>query len=325
MITEVLSVISLISIIYLLLQHSPNIHSSLRNKVILICGASSGIGEELALQLAQHHTYLALVARSADKLERVKSGVLTRGAVEAITIVYDFSDVENSGNVVDEVVGKFGRLDYLILNHGAIVSGPILAFKSMQQPDYINKIFNVNVLSHLQVFLRALPHLEKSHGHVFVTSSLAGEVPFYHSPIYCSTKHALSGLFYSLQQELLAKKSQASITLGSFGIIWTKELSVLMERESASYPSWFKGSLSDCVRRIIACYVTRVQTLSFPRVFSYFSRVLWYVVPGYHKTVLWITRPQGATGSGYQETVEGVRENQGKKEEMGYQCGYSGA
>ena len=84
--------------------------NQLTDKVVLICGASSGIGEELAYQLAAHGAKLVLVARSQDKLDKVRTELLNRGTPEenVLIISFDFSDVSKSKEVVDQTVNKFG-------------------------------------------------------------------------------------------------------------------------------------------------------------------------------------------------------------------------
>jgi len=293
----------------------------LTDKVVLICGASSGIGEELAYQLAAHGAKLVLVARHQVKLDKVRTEIIKRGASEedVITISLDFSDVSRSKEVVDQTLEKFGALDYLVSNHAAIFTGPFLGLPHLQDPGYIEKIFRVNLFSHIQLAVHAIPHLEKNNGHMYFTSSLAGEIPAYISSLYCSTKHAMNGFFYSLQQELLARESSVSLTIGSLGLILTKERSELLPH-GHPYPVWSKGSLEECSRGIMEAYITRPQTMTYPRIAGMIYRANWYFDPHFHEGIIQRFKPKGTKGRGYKEVVEkGTSIDQRTK--MGYQPG----
>ena len=91
-------------------------------------------------------------------------------------MTYDFADVTNSHEVLDKTIQLFGQLDYLVLIHASIVTGPFLHFKRHQNPEFIDRAFRINVFSYIQIALKALPHLEQTKGHIFVTSSISGEV-----------------------------------------------------------------------------------------------------------------------------------------------------
>ena len=303
--------------------------AQLNDKVVLICGASSGIGEELAYQLAAHGAKLALVARSQDKLDKVKAELLRRGLSEenVLIIPYDFSEVAGSKDVVEKTVEQFGVLDYLVSNHAAIIARPFLSQSYLQDPAYIEKIFRVNLFSHIQLAVHALPHLEKQKGHMYFTSSILGEVPLYQYGIYCSTKSAMNGFFYSLQQELLARESPVSLTIGALGLVWTKEISQLKSLNGADQlPGWATGKLEDCSRGIMEAYVTRPQTMTYPRFAGNLFRATWYFKPNFNEGMVQQLKPEGSEGTGYKEIVE-RRTSSSLSElhkKMGYQQGYEG-
>ena len=322
-------VIISISLYYFLSPPSPlseeQLTTHLNNKVVLICGASSGIGEELAYQLASHGAKLVLVARSQNKLDKVKTELLKRGTPDdnILDLSFDFSDVAGSKMVVEQTLSKFGALDYLVSNHAAMVTAPFLGMTYVQDPEYIEKIFRVNLFSHIELAVQALPHLEKRKGHMFFTSSLAGEIPLYKNSLYCSTKHAMNGFFYSLQQELLAKESPVSLTIGAFGLIWTKEISQVLAKDNP-YPGWATGSVEDCSRGMMEAYVTRPQTMSFPRLAGFLYRATWYFKPTYHEDIIEVVKPKGAQGTGYKELVEEMKldRNADLRKNLEYQQGY---
>jgi short-subunit dehydrogenase len=294
----------------------------LKNKVVLICGASSGIGEELAYQLGGHGSKLALIARSQDKLQRVKEELMQRGtpAENVFIFPFDFSNVTGSKDVVDKTLREFGALDYLVSNHAAWITDPFLAVPYLQNPDYIDMIFRVNLFSHIQLAVHALPHLEKRRGHMYFSSSVAGEVPSYRSAIHCSTKYAMNGFFYSLQQELLARESPVSLTIGAIGLIWTKELSQILA--SVNPPDWSKGSVEECARGMAESYVTRPQTMTYPWLAGVLYRGLWHFRAHFHENMIQKLKPKGAEGTGYREVVDKVVKKAKLFRKLQYQQGY---
>ena len=313
--------------LYYLLSPSPppteeQLRSHLKDKVVLICGASSGIGEELAYQLADHGAKLVLVARNQAKLDAVKEGVMKIGAADVQTISFDFSDVQGSSAVINQTIEWFGKLDYLVSNHAALVHGAFLGFPHQQDPAYIEKIFRVNLFSHIELVLHALPHLEASKGHIFLTSSISSEAPFYQHAIYSSTKHAMNGFFNSLQQEFLARESPASLTIGVFGYIATKELSILNVGEKFNVPEWARGDITECARGMLEAYITRPLTVTYPRLASNLNRMMWYFLPSFHENVIQATKPAGSEGTGYPESLEFIRDKEKDAKKFEYQQGY---
>ena len=258
-----------------------------RGTVILICGASSGIGEELAYQAAEKGANLVLVARSEDKLLRVQEQALKKGATAVEIISYDFSDVEGSSIVVNKTVERFGKLDYLVLNHAAFPLGPFLANQYMQEPSYIENIFRVNFFSYIELTLSALPHLEKSLGHILITSSVMGAVPVnYGWSLYASSKHALNGFFYSLQQELLAKKSAVSVTIASLSLIWTPDMESIWKDESMLIDA-VAGTIENAAEGILDSYSTRPRTWTYPKFANYLQMAMWNYNPWYQELAIY--------------------------------------
>ncbi|XP_063682606.1 hydroxysteroid 11-beta-dehydrogenase 1-like protein A [Bolinopsis microptera] len=317
-----------VSLYYLLSPAPPlsdeQLTTHLKDKVVLICGASSGIGEELAYQLAGHGAKLVLVARNQDKLDVVKEGVVKLGATDVQTISFDFSDVKGSSGVINQTIAWFGKLDYLVSNHAAMGNSAFLGFPYRQEPDFIEKIFRVNLFSHIELAVHALPHLEASKGHMLFTSSMAGEAPLYRMSIYCSTKHGMNGFFYSLQQELMARESPVSLTIGSVGYIATKDLSQIVAGEGMTTPAWATGDVKECARGMIESYITRPPTMTYPKLYVYVHRAMWYILPvsSFHKTIIQIFKPPGTVGTGYQEALEFVNKGREIAKKLNFQQGY---
>ena len=135
----------------------------------------------------------------------------------------------------------------------------------------------------------------------------------------------MNGFFYSLQQELLARESSVSLTIGALGLIWTKEMSQVLAA-GHPYPGWVTGKLEDCSRGIMEAYITRPQTMTYPRIAGMIYRANWYFDPHFHEGIVQRLRPKGAQGKGYKEVVEDSLSGEAAdlRKKMGYQQGYDG-
>lgn len=271
------------------------------NKVVLICDVGSA-GEQFAYELAKQGAKLLLVARTGRSesrlrtlkdgklaspqaqlqisantkpmLLRIKETALKLGSPQVEIETYDFGDVAGAHTLVDKTVELLGGLDYLVLNEEEVPRGFLLQFHQQQTPDFINRSFRVNVFSFIEIALKAMPHLEESKGHIFVTSSTLGEVPNAGLSVYSATKHALNGFFYSLQQELIAKKSSVSLTIGALGVIRTEDKMPLLK-----LPDWQIGDLMKCARGMMDSLISRPKTFTYPKIYSYMTRFMWYFLP----------------------------------------------
>lgn len=282
--------------------------SHFSNKVVLLCGTGFGIGEPLAYELAKQGAKLLLVtrterkvntlhrmaekydigrpailqveklmvARTGSKLRQIKANALELGSPQVeILYSYDFANVTDAHTIVDKTIDLLGGLDYLVLNHGEIPRGFFLEVAHQQTPESIDRNFGVNVFSFIEIALKAMPYLEQNKGHIFVTSSMLGEVPNARLPIFSATKHALNGFFYSLQQELTAKKSSVTLSIGALGEIGSENMMGVFK-----LPSWIMaGDVTECVRGIMDSLISRPRTFTYPKFHSYIVRLMWYFLP----------------------------------------------
>lgn len=165
---------------------------------MLITGASSGIGAELARQFAQAGARVALCARRSDRLQGIAAECHAAGA-EAVAIVGDVSIESDCQRVVAETVAHFGQLDILVNNAGIGASG---LFESITDLTIFDTLMRVNFLGSVWCTAAALPHLKASRGHIVAISSLTGLTGVPKRTAYAATKHAMAGFFDSLRIEL---------------------------------------------------------------------------------------------------------------------------
>jgi short-subunit dehydrogenase len=189
-------------------------HSFFRDKSVLITGASSGIGEELAWQLAQAGAKLTLAARRKDRLEILAQKIAALGGSSRPVIVE--CDVTRDGNLeraVAEGVRAWGKLDVVFANAGFGVVAPL---KKLTLEDY-RRQFETNVFGVLRTIYASLPELEKSRGNLVIIGSVAGWIATPGASPYSMSKFALRALANAITPELRA--SGITVTLLSPGFV----------------------------------------------------------------------------------------------------------
>ncbi|MEP3167446.1 MAG: SDR family oxidoreductase, partial [Marinobacter sp.] len=170
-------------------------------QTVWITGASSGIGEALALKYAQDGACLVLSARREDELERVAARCRGAGLAsdQVLVLPLDVTDWESLAGKVQKVLDTFGGVDLLVNNAG--VSQRSLC-KDTDMSVY-QKLMDVDVMGQIALTKAVLPHmLERGAGHLAVTSSVAGKVGAPMRTGYCAAKHAVMGFFDALRAEV---------------------------------------------------------------------------------------------------------------------------
>ncbi|MCK8120544.1 SDR family oxidoreductase [Pseudoalteromonas sp. 2CM32C] len=166
-----------------------------KEKVVLITGASSGIGEASAKTLVNNGHKVILTARSEDKLAEL---VESLGEDNALSVPADATDFTELENVVTKGLKKFGRLDAAFANAGMGVS---TAGTENGDPDEWLTMIDINIKALLWTAKATLPHLRQNKGHFILTSSAAGRKPIKGS-IYGATKWFAYGFGQNLAEEM---------------------------------------------------------------------------------------------------------------------------
>ena len=167
---------------------------SLKGKVAVVTGASSGIGEATVLELAARGASVVAAARSVDKLEDLARRAASYGVLVAEADVADRESVEA---MVTLTVEKLGRLDVLVNNAGLGLSGRV----SELRPEDLRYVFEVNTIGPLNCVQAALPRMGRG-GRIVNVSSVVGLRAIPKVGGYCSTKFALNALSDSLRVEV---------------------------------------------------------------------------------------------------------------------------
>lgn len=169
-----------------------------RDKSIIITGASSGIGRELAVSLAQRGARLTVAARGKDGIEETAQ-LCEKAGGKAVAIVADVAEQDACKRIVDTAVEAFGGVDALVNNAGISMWG---RFDELQDLSIIDRIMRINYLGAVYCTHYALPHLKTSRGLLVAVSSLTGIFGVPTRSAYAASKHAMQGFFDSLRVEL---------------------------------------------------------------------------------------------------------------------------
>ena len=169
-----------------------------RENVVVITGASLGIGRQLALLLAENGAWLALGSRNTEKLKEVSELCIQRGG-RVITIPTDVGDQAMCQNLIESAVKEYGRIDTLINNAGL---GMVSRFDELPDLEVFEKVFRVNFYGYVYCTFYALPYLKKTCGRVVGISSLRGKFPSAIADAYGPSKHAIAGFLDCLRVEL---------------------------------------------------------------------------------------------------------------------------
>lgn len=188
----------------------------LSSKVIWLTGASSGIGEAIAYELAKRNVKLILSARRTDELQRVKDKCMGSSAENIKILPLDLAEPGHLEQATQQAITLFGHIDILI-NNGGISQRSIVHETSM---DVFRRIMEVNFFGAIALSKHILPHfISRNQGYFVVLSSVTGK---YGTPLrsgYAASKHALHGFYDALRAEYW--KNNVRVTMICPGIIHT--------------------------------------------------------------------------------------------------------
>jgi short-subunit dehydrogenase len=173
--------------------------ATMQGKTVIITGASSGIGEELAVVLASRGANVVLAARREEELAKVAQRCEQAGG-RALSVPTDVSDPEACRKLVERSVEAFGGIDVLVNNAGVSMWGRLDEVTDLSMYE---RIMRVNYLSAVYGTYHALPHLKARKGLAVAISSLTGKTGVPQRTAYAASKHAMQGFFDSLRVELL--------------------------------------------------------------------------------------------------------------------------
>jgi short-subunit dehydrogenase len=174
---------------------------NIKGKVIIVTGASSGIGEATARQFGREGAKIVLAARRVDRLEALAQEIATLDAgTETLVVQADLSRLEDIQSLIKQTLDKFGRIDVLVNNAGF---GRLNWLENLDPVKDIQAQFDVNVLGVIQTTRQALPVMMRQRsGHIINMCSMAGLVATPTYTIYAACKHAVHGFSEALRREV---------------------------------------------------------------------------------------------------------------------------
>ncbi|NWT71052.1 DHI1 dehydrogenase, partial [Prunella himalayana] len=228
----------------------------LRGKRVIVTGASSGIGEQMAYHLARMEAHLLLTARTEARLQKVVERCLELGAASARYISGSMDSATLPEELLREAENTWGGLDMLILNH--IGQSSFTFFSG--DVGHVRRLMETNFISYVALATAALPMLRESQGSIVVVSSIAGKIAGPFTAPYSATKFALDGFFSSLRQELIIDKVNVSITLCILGYINTESAVRAVSHVIPDTPA----PKEECALEIIRAGALRRRELHYP-------------------------------------------------------------
>lgn len=212
--------------------------AGIENKVIVITGASSGLGASAARYLAERGASLVLGARRLDRINALAQE-LTLAGHKAIAVATDVTDRGQVKGLVDAAVKAFGRVDVMLNNAGLMPLAPLERLKV----DEWDRMIDVNLKGTLYGIAAALPHMQaQKSGHIINVSSVYGHVVDPGATVYCATKFAVRALSEGLRKEV--KPYNIRTTVISPGAVATELLEHISEQDVQSATKEFVARIA---------------------------------------------------------------------------------
>jgi NAD(P)-dependent dehydrogenase (short-subunit alcohol dehydrogenase family) len=221
------------------------------NKVVLITGASSGIGRAMGIELARRGASVGLLARRREVLEEIVAEITAAGG-RALALPADVIHSDSVRAAACDLRRKFGYIDLLVANAG--VGGTTYAVDLCEKE--VAQVIRVNVLGTVNSVTAVIPHMiQRGSGHLVAISSLAAYRGLPKSAAYCASKAGVSALFESLRIDLM--KTGVDVTIIHPGFIKTP---LTAGRTRMPYLL----ELDDAVQKMIWAIEKRKKSYSFP-------------------------------------------------------------
>jgi NADP-dependent 3-hydroxy acid dehydrogenase YdfG len=203
-------------------------NTNISGKVVVITGASSGLGEATARHLAERGATVVLGARRAERLQTLVDGIVRAGG-KATAIITDVTDAAQVQALVDAAVTKHGRIDVMLNSAGVMPHSPL----ERRKIDDWNRTIDINIKGVLHGIAAVLPHMQRQKsGHIINVSSVAGHRVGPGSAVYAATKTAVRVISEGLRQEV--KPWNLRTTIISPGAVATELPNSITEADVAN-------------------------------------------------------------------------------------------
>ena len=188
---------------------------NIRDKVVLVTGASSGIGEAISREVAARGGRVVMVARREGELARIGTEIREAGGL-ADWICADLTDDDARTRLLVDLQERYGEIDILVSNAGSGWYGPSWEMSW----DTAHSLIELNVIATVRLALALMPQMvAKRHGHIIAIGSIAGSLPAQGIAIYAATKAFLNSFFRSAYRE--TRRSGVAVSLVKPGVVTT--------------------------------------------------------------------------------------------------------
>jgi len=213
-------------------------NENIAGKVVVITGASSGLGEATARLLSKQGATVVLAARRADRISALADEINNTGG-SALAVATDVANREQMNQLIHYTVEKFGRVDVMLNNAGLMPLAPLEKLKT----DEWDQMIDVNIKGVLNGIAAALPYMkEQKGGHFINVSSVYGHKLGPDATVYCATKFAVRALSEGLRQEV--KPYNVRTTVISPGAVATELLEHISDEEIQSQTKEFVNQIA---------------------------------------------------------------------------------
>ena len=234
----------------------------LAGKIVIITGASSGVGEAAARSFASAGAKVVLAARTAAKIEQLAQ------SLGGLAVPTDVTDLAALRQLVARTLATFGRIDVLVNNAAANARGTLDSL----DPDAIATVIDTNLKAPLLLTRLALPHLRESRGVVVNVASIAGHVPLPHEAPYCASKWGLRGFTFAVRHEL--KDAGVALCVVSPGPIATPFVLDDLDHVPDLVFSQPILTAEQVAEAVVACAVDRRAERAMPRTTLLLARLV---------------------------------------------------
>jgi NADP-dependent 3-hydroxy acid dehydrogenase YdfG len=202
----------------------------IKDKIVLITGASSGIGYSTAMALSKEGAKIVAGARRIERLDELKKSVESQGG-EIIIQKLDVTKLDDCNNFAKIAIERYGNIDVLVNNAGIM---PLSFFKN-QKVDEWDRMVDVNIKGVFYCTSAVIPFmLNNKSGHIVNISSTAGRIVFPAGSVYCATKHAITAFSEGLRQEF-SQRSNIRVSCIEPGVVATELTNTITDSSLESF------------------------------------------------------------------------------------------
>lgn len=203
--------------------------------MVIVTGASSGIGYATALTLAKEGAKVAIGARRTDRLDKLQNEITQNGS-QVLSQKLDVTKKSDCDSFVNATIKKWGRIDILVNNAGLM---PLSFIKNVKVDEW-ERMIDVNIKGVLYCTAATIPHMiSQKSGHIVNISSVAGRIVFPAGSVYCATKFAVTAFSEGLRQEL-SKKHNIRVTIIEPGVVETELTNTITDKTLEGFVKYAK-------------------------------------------------------------------------------------